>query len=358
MSKNRWLNFGLAALAVSLLTSQFFFFHDIFTLALLFPAIAIVAAGRGSRQALALGGVFVAAALYWSSRDTESCSAVWRAKFVVDKAVGRLEYSSWPQVLSAAATFEQCPVDRGGAAIDEISRETVDGHLLTQYRSPIGEFWIADDSRSTLEWLVWEISDYRVYGGDANAVHEGDVVVDAGAHIGVFTRYALNNGAARVIAIEPNPINVLCFKRNFAEEIASGRVTLIEEGVWDKVSDLELSLHAHDTARPTLHVLPGGRSDFIVVPVRPLDDMLAELEIEHVDFIKMDIEGAEREALHGAARIIEASSPRMAICTYHRPQDPVEVPKAVLAANPAYHIASKGLQINQGLTHPKVLYFY
>ena len=263
MPKNRWLMFGLVALATTLFASQFVFFHDIFTLALLFPAIAILGVSR-SRQAFALAGVFIAVALYWSSRDTDSCSAVWRTKFVVDKALGRLEYSSWPQVLRAAATFEQCPVARG-AEIVELGQDTVDGHVLTKYSSPMGEFWLPESSASTLEWLVWEITDYKVYGGGANSVREGDVVIDAGAHVGVFTRYALDNGASRVISIEPNPANILCLKRNFADEIAAGRVTIVEEGVWDEVSELELSLDAHDTARPTLHVLPGGRADFIVV---------------------------------------------------------------------------------------------
>ena len=173
----------------------------------------------------------------------------------------------------------------------------------------------------------------------------------------MFTRYALNQGAARVISIEPNPANILCLKRNFAAEIAAGRVTIIEEGVWDEASTLELSLHAHDTARPTLHQLPGGRAGSIQVPVRPLDEIVAELGLEKIDFIKMDIEGAEREALKGANGTIARHRPRMAICTYHRAQDPVVIPQVALAAVPDYNVQTKGFQINDSRTHPKVMFF-
>lgn len=45
------------------------------------------------------------------------------------------------------------------------------------------------------------------------------------------------------------------------------------------------------------------------------------LEDKKIDFIKMDIEGAEMQALWGAEKLIDKSGPRMAICTYHNPGD-------------------------------------
>jgi len=55
-----------------------------------------------------------------------------------------------------------------------------------------------------------------------------------------------------------------------------------------------------------------------------------------VDFIKMDIEGAERHALKGARRLLARDKPRLAICIYHAADDPDVVPRVVLEANGEY----------------------
>ena len=49
------------------------------------------------------------------------------------------------------------------------------------------------------------------------------MVLDGGAHVGVYVREALDRGARLVVAIEPAPANVECLRRNFPEEIADGR---------------------------------------------------------------------------------------------------------------------------------------
>ena len=58
----------------------------------------------------------------------------------------------------------------------------------------------------------------------------------------------------------------------------------------------------------------GGHVDdqgTITVPAVTIDQVVAEAGVERVDYIKMDIEGAERDALLGARRVISEQSPRM-----------------------------------------------
>lgn len=66
-----------------------------------------------------------------------------------------------------------------------------------------------------------------------------------------------------------------------------------------------------------------------------LDDILKD---KKVTFIKMDIEGSEWDALHGAKRIIREQKPKLAICLYHKPEDMFRVPLYIKELAPEYKI--------------------
>ena len=52
--------------------------------------------------------------------------------------------------------------------------------------------------------------------------------------------------------------------------------------------------------------------------------------IEKVDFIKMDVEGSEKESLLGATQTIQKYHPILAVCVYHRPEDLYELTKTIV----------------------------
>lgn len=58
-----------------------------------------------------------------------------------------------------------------------------------------------------------------------------------------------------------------------------------------------------------------------------IDDLLRNNGLERIDFIKMDIEGAELEALKGAETVIRRFRPKLAISIYHRLPDFWEIPQ-------------------------------
>ena len=58
-----------------------------------------------------------------------------------------------------------------------------------------------------------------------------------------------------------------------------------------------------------------------------IDTIVKELGLEKVNFIKMDIEGVEIDAFLGAEQTIKKFTPKLAICTYHRPTDFEEIKK-------------------------------
>ena len=69
-----------------------------------------------------------------------------------------------------------------------------------------------------------------------------------------------------------------------------------------------------------------------------LDDVL---EGKRITFIKMDIEGAEYEALLGARKLIEINRPRMAVSVYHKYEDFVTLADLVLKMHPDYRISCR-----------------
>ena len=164
------------------------------------------------------------------------------------------------------------------------------------------------------------------------------MVIDVGAHLGTFTRIALHRGARIVVAIEPDPANAACFDRTFAAEIAAGRVRLVEAAAWQSSGSLSFEIGgASQTGR--VGDSPAARA--VLVRAVTLDEMVDELELHRVDFIKMDIEGAERHALAGARRVLASHKPRLAICIYHAPDDADVVPRVIREANDTYQTFSR-----------------
>ena len=72
------------------------------------------------------------------------------------------------------------------------------------------------------------------------------------------------------------------------------------------------------------------------IEVDRLEDMISE--DEPITFIKMDLEGAEYEALIGAKKIIKKWKPKLAISLYHKPEDVWELPSLILDMNPSYSL--------------------
>ena len=69
-----------------------------------------------------------------------------------------------------------------------------------------------------------------------------------------------------------------------------------------------------------------------------LDDFVKEQKLERVDFIKSDIEGFERYMLQGAQETLKNFAPKLALCTYHLPDDPDVMSDLIMKANPKYKI--------------------
>lgn len=79
-----------------------------------------------------------------------------------------------------------------------------------------------------------------------------------------------------------------------------------------------------------------GNHDSLQVTTISIDDFVSEKNLPRIDFIKMDIEGAELKALKGAEESIRAFKPRLAISVYHRQEDFMTIPAYVNNLNLGY----------------------
>jgi FkbM family methyltransferase len=184
------------------------------------------------------------------------------------------------------------------------------------WRTEIGDFWSPPGSA---EWFVSMLATEAlsdVYRFSRQTFSAPPIVIDAGANIGMFTRSALMRGAARVICLEPSPLTADCLELTFEREIRSGRVTVLRKGAWNRVETLHFE--SGNRSNPGVHsVVSAPDAQTIAIPATTIDATVRELALPRVDFIKMDIEGAETAALRGASQTITEFKPSIGVGTEH-----------------------------------------
>ncbi len=225
------------------------------------------------------------------------------------------------------------------------------------YRVGEQQIWIPTGGSPA--WFLYDVAEQErgIYNHRELGARPGDIVLDAGANIGLYAREALRQGARMVIAIEPVPANLECLRRNLKAEISAGTVIVCPEGVWNQHDFLEM--HVAPDHQTTASFVKKSDDDTVNVklPLTTVDKIVSELHLPRVDFIKMDIEGAERKALEGAHDTIRRYRPRLAICVYHLEDDPVVIPALVKSLRPDYQQQCGTCTCENGRIAPQV-YFY
>lgn len=172
---------------------------------------------------------------------------------------------------------------------------------------------------------------------------EKDVFIDAGAYDGNTVMDFLgwcNNKYSKIYCFEPNVHNY----KNVVKKIENLKnVVIVNQGTWNEEG--VLSFHNDGAASKITEENAG-----CTIQVTTIDNTLKD---EDVTFIKMDVEGAERESIEGARNIIIKNKPNLAICIYHKWLDFIEIPEAILKLVPEYKFAIRHYTNN---TNETILY--
>jgi len=164
-----------------------------------------------------------------------------------------------------------------------------------------------------------------------------DTVCDVGANIGMFSVYAASRGA-HVYAFEPAPdaLKYLNHAVRVNKDIA-GCIEVVPVALMDRRGTVEMG-NATANMGGTTAVLSKGNGPTLQVPCLTLDQWVGEAGLRRVDFIKADIEGAERNLLRGATDVLKRFRPHLSICTYHQKDDPEVLEDIIKKANPKYQV--------------------
>ena len=167
----------------------------------------------------------------------------------------------------------------------------------------------------------------------------GKAVVDAGANIGIFSLYARALGAKKIYAFEAVRETFAMLKRNLTLNRAGGKIEAVNIALGKERRTAELLYSPHGEGSAA--IAGGGRVNRSVtypgrrqVRVAPLDALVKG----EIGFLKMDVEGYEKNVLLGAAGLIGKHKPVLSFAAYHRKNDREELPRAVLRIANNYKI--------------------
>lgn len=182
------------------------------------------------------------------------------------------------------------------------------------------------------------------------SLRPGNVVIDAGAHVGhltIFSAHMVGRGG-RVIAIEPAPVNFAALVGNIKRSGMDGYVTAVQAALSDS-GGIARVFDDGDTGGTEYSLFPvrhGNRGIAFEARMITLDALIEELQLKEVHFIKLDTEGAELAILRGAGKTLRRDEVAILIELHPWVVSPEEVCAVLLRAGfRLYYVSDRMIPI-------------
>ncbi|TFB09340.1 FkbM family methyltransferase [Candidatus Atribacteria bacterium MT.SAG.1] len=168
-------------------------------------------------------------------------------------------------------------------------------------------------------------SEYEQYFHSIVKPEINDNIIDAGAYIGdtaiEFCRNLKNK--CKIFSFEPDDTNYKCLLCNITNKDLKNNIISLKAGLWRENTFLSFSTQTEKNVNSeSYHISNDGNAK---VKVISLDSFVKENKIVP-SLIKMDIEGAEYEAIQGALNTIQTFKPKLQICIHHNVEDFWRIP--------------------------------
>ncbi|MDB4265018.1 FkbM family methyltransferase, partial [bacterium] len=208
-------------------------------------------------------------------------------------------------------------------------------NYLTEFSEPILQFGYNNPERFDLG------GSYFYFNNDIIHLKDNETLVDGGAFIGdsmeAFIKVCekKNLHYRHIYCLEPDCTNYGKLVKSTAKY---RNVTCLPYGLWSHRTTLNFvssaQTEAYGAKIQETGIMASGSADTKIDTVS-IDE---QLNGEMATFIKMDIEGAELEAVQGAANTIKSFTPKLAISVYHKTTDLYEIPLLVHHIHPGYKL--------------------
>ncbi len=184
--------------------------------------------------------------------------------------------------------------------------------------------------------------DYGYFNNDVVRLQEGETLVDGGSFNGLSTATFAKTCERkqlvykRIYCFEPDSGNFSVLQQNTAH---LPRVTHIQRGLWSHGTTLTFLSAGEGDPAAHMEVCSTKCTDTcsnkVEVQTISIDEQFLD---EDISFIKMDVEGAEIEAIRGAVKTIQRCRPKLAISAYHKHSDIYQLPLLIHSLCPTYKL--------------------
>lgn len=210
--------------------------------------------------------------------------------------------------------------------------------LFNLIESPEGE---SSDKIKAMDMTATFILEQYRYK-DLVRVEEGDICLDCGAFIGDTALYFTESRPQKIYSFEIDRINLGYLRANMTNFGKNDVVEIVEQALGRRCGTMSYVPMKGNVSGGHITENHDGDGSYDVA-VTTIDAFCKDQNIVP-DFIKMDIEGAELDAIEGATKTIKAYQPKLSICIYHKLEHRWQIPLLVHELCPEYHLYLKKSQ--------------